>query len=84
MKNILRRPRTRSLVVGTAMAGGLLLGTAGPAFADYNSPLYPTLTKCKEARRTYVSSWTSPQQCYRIVYGNGSFAGYQFLVKTRN
>ncbi len=83
MRNILRRPRARGLVVGTALAGGLMLGMASPAYADYNSPLYPTLSKCNEARKTYVSSWTSPQQCYRVVYGNGDFAGYQFLVKTR-
>jgi len=83
MRNIPRRPRTRSLVVGTALAGGLMLGMASPAYADYGSPLYPTLSKCKEARKTYVSSWTSPQQCFRIIYGNGKFAGYQFLVKTR-
>jgi len=83
MRKILRRPRTRSLIAATALACGLVVGTASPAYADFNSPLYPTLSKCKEARKTYVSSWTSPQQCYKVVYGNGDFAGYQFLVKTR-
>ncbi|MGC7095189.1 hypothetical protein ACPZ19_11030 [Amycolatopsis lurida] len=84
MRNILRRPRVRSIVVGTALTGGLVLGMASPAYADFNSPLFPTLAKCKEARKNYVSSWTSPQQCHRSVYGNGDFAGYQFLVKTRH
>ncbi|GGP82331.1 hypothetical protein [Saccharothrix coeruleofusca] len=70
-------------MIGAALAGGLALGTASPAYADCNSPLYPTLSKCNEARKTCVSSWTSPQQCYRVVYGNDSFARYQFLVKTR-
>lgn len=73
----------RKILVGTALAGGLVLGMASPAYADYNSPLYPTLAKCKEARKNYVSSWTSPQQCHRIEYGDGRFAGYGFLVKTR-
>ncbi|MBK1787502.1 hypothetical protein [Prauserella cavernicola] len=84
MVNILRRSRVRGLVVTTALAGGLMLGLAPAAHADFNSPIYSTLAKCKEARKTYVSSWTSPQQCFRIVNGKGQFVGYQFLVKTRH
>ena len=35
MRNILRRPRTR-VVVATALAGGLVLGAAAAAHADFN------------------------------------------------
>jgi hypothetical protein len=79
----MKKMASGGVLASLVVAGGLMLGMASPAYADFNSPLYPTMSKCKEARKTYVSSWTSPQQCTRIVYGNGSFAGYQFLVKTR-
>jgi len=84
MANRLRRPRTRTLVAAAALAAGLVLGTASPALADYTSPLYPTLSACKAARPTYVSSWTSPGPCYPMYNWNGTkVVGYAFLVKTR-
>ncbi|MET8309615.1 MULTISPECIES: hypothetical protein [unclassified Micromonospora] len=79
-----RHPRPRTLIAAVALAGGLVLGTASPALADYNSPMYPTMSACKAARPTYVSSWTSPQQCWPMYNYNGTkLLGYQFLVKTR-
>ncbi|SCL40361.1 hypothetical protein GA0074692_5756 [Micromonospora pallida] len=84
MANLLRRPRVRSLLAATAVAGGLVLGLATPAQADYTSPIYPTLSACKAARPSYVSSWTSPQACYPMYNWNGTkVVGYAFLVKTR-
>ncbi|MDX8145792.1 hypothetical protein SK854_27045 [Lentzea sp. BCCO 10_0061] len=79
----MKKMASGGVLASLVVAGGLMLGMASPAHADYNSPLYPTLSKCNEARKTYVSSWTSPGPCFRIEYGNGSFAGYQFRVKTR-
>ncbi|WCN80506.1 hypothetical protein [Micromonospora sp. LH3U1] len=79
-----RHPRRRTLIAAAALAGGLVLGTASPALADYNSPMYPTMAACKAARPTYVSSWTSPQQCWPMYNYNGTVVvGYMFLVKTR-
>ncbi|WP_234582056.1 hypothetical protein [Micromonospora sp. MH99] len=47
--------------------------------------MYPTMAACKAARPTYVSTWTSPQQCYPMYNWNGTtVVGYAFLVKTRN
>ncbi|XTZ16225.1 hypothetical protein ACQSSU_02120 [Micromonospora echinospora] len=84
MANLLRRPHVRSLVAAGAVAGGLVLGLASPAQADYNSPLYPTLKACNAARPSYVSSWTSPQACHAMYNWNGTkVVGYAFLVKTR-
>lgn len=84
MPKILRRPRRRTLVAAAALAGGIVLGAASPALADYNSPMYPTMSACKAARPTYVSSWTSPQQCWPMYNNSGTVVvGYQFLVKTR-
>ncbi|MCF0092163.1 hypothetical protein AB0B39_27285 [Micromonospora sp. NPDC049114] len=85
MAKISRRPRSRNVIAAVALAGGLVLGTASPALADYNSPMYPTMAACKAARPTYVSTWTSPQQCYPMYNWNGTtVVGYAFLVKTRN
>lgn len=84
MKKLLRRPRLRTAAVATVLAGGLVLANATPALADYNSPLYPTLSACNAARPTYYSSYTVPQACYPMYNWNGTqVVGYMFLVKTR-
>lgn len=79
----MKKMASGGVLASLVVAGGLMLGLASPAYADYNSPLYPTRSKCNEARKTYDSAWTSPAQCFRVEYGNGRFAGYQFRVKTR-
>lgn len=43
MRNVLRRPRTRGIVVATALAGALVLGMAPVADADFNSPRQATV-----------------------------------------
>lgn len=86
MRIALRRPGARvgAVLASIAVAGGLVLGVASPAQADYTSPLYKTLTACKAARPTYVSSWTSPGPCYPMYNWDGTKrVGYAFLVKTR-
>ncbi|MEU9505703.1 hypothetical protein AB0D32_05415 [Micromonospora sp. NPDC048170] len=84
MRNILRRPRVRSLITVGGVASALVFGMAAPAQADYSSPLYSTLKKCNAARPSYVSSWTSPGPCYPMYNWDGSKRiGYSFLVKTR-
>ena len=84
MRKILRRPRTRGVIAAVAVAGGLVLGMAAPAQADYSSPLYSTLKACNDARPKYYSSWTVPQKCYPMYdYTGKKVIGYSFLVKTR-
>jgi hypothetical protein len=84
VRKILRRPRARSFIAAAAVAGGLVLTVATPAHADYNSPLYPTLKACNDARPKYYSSWTVPQQCHKMYDWKGEkVIGYAFLVKTR-
>ncbi|MFV2115802.1 hypothetical protein ACFHW0_26175 [Micromonospora sp. LOL_025] len=77
MANIMRRPRVRSLVAATVVAGGLVLGTAAPAQA-YVSPTYSTKVKCEAARPAYFSSWTAPGPCYKV----GPTA-FRFIVYTK-
>ena len=79
-----RRPRIRSLVAATSVAGALVLGLAAPAYADYSSPTYSTLKACNEARPKYQSSWTKPQACRPMCNWDGTkVIGYAFLVITR-
>ncbi|TDC02028.1 hypothetical protein E1091_01670 [Micromonospora fluostatini] len=83
--SFMRRPRVRSLLATAAVAGGLVLGLATPAQADYTSPIYPTLKACNDARPKYSSSWTRPQACYAMYNWDGTkVIGYAFLVKTRS
>lgn len=81
-----RQTWTRRLMVG-AVGGALIAGLAAAPAAhagQYSSPIYPTLKQCNAARPTYVSSWTSPQQCWPMYNNAGTVVvGYAFLVKTR-
>ncbi|MEU6072659.1 hypothetical protein [Micromonospora sp. NPDC047074] len=84
MAKFLSRPRVRGLIAATAVAGGVVLGTATPAYADYDSPTYATSTACNAARPAYVTSWTSPGPCYQFYFWNGGIArGWKFTVFTR-
>ena len=71
MRKILRRPRARSFIAAAAVAGGLVLTMATPAHADYNSPLYPTLKACNDARPKSYSPWTVPQQYHKMYDRKG-------------
>ncbi|GAB3136599.1 hypothetical protein GCM10027290_00650 [Micromonospora sonneratiae] len=86
MAEISGRPRIRALVTAAAVAGGLVLGMASPAHADYRSPLYHSLSACNAARPAYASSWTSPGPCWAVYYWvNGQKrTGWYFTVKTRS
>ncbi|MFE0591767.1 hypothetical protein [Micromonospora echinospora] len=77
MANILRRPRVRGLVAAAVIGGGLVLGTAAPAHANYVSPSYPTKLKCEAARPAYKTSWTTPGPCIKITS-----TSYKFIVYT--
>ncbi|MFD2768346.1 hypothetical protein [Micromonospora eburnea] len=80
----MRRPRVRNLVAATSVASALVLGLAAPAYADYTSPIYPTLKACNDARPKYASSWTKPQACHPMYNWDGTkVIGYAFLVKTQ-
>ena len=81
---ILRRPRARSLVAAM-VGGGLVLGMAAPAHANYISPKFKTKAACNAARPTYVSSWTSPGPCLRQYDDtNGKVTKWwDFIVTTR-
>ncbi|MCP2329051.1 hypothetical protein HDA40_007558 [Hamadaea flava] len=86
----MRMPRRRlgarvgAALGAVAVAGGVVLGMASPAQANYTSPLYSTMAKCKAARPHYVSTWTSPGPCYPMYNSAGTkVVGYAFLVYTR-
>ena len=57
---------------------------ASPAQADFNSPVYSSMSACNAARPQYYSSWTVPHKCYPLYNWDGSYVvGYGFLVKER-